>query len=75
MAPEEIEPTDELTPEEEQEVDGFATNLNSSKSNIYKAVSTGLGASDFAMRPPGASADATTKPRHETVKNSIGNIR
>jgi hypothetical protein len=75
MSENQNEEIEQSAPEEEPEVEGFATNLNSSKSNIYKGVSTGLGASDFAMRPPGSSAETSIKPRHDTVKNSIGNIR
>jgi hypothetical protein len=75
MSENQSEGTEQSAPEEEPQVEGFATNLNSSKSNIYKGVSTRLGASDFAMRPPGSSAETSIKPRYDTVTNSLGNIR
>jgi hypothetical protein len=68
MADEEIEPADELTPGEEPEVEGFGsistTRSNiKGRSNIKSGMSTGLGPSDFGMKPPGSSGDSSIK-RH-----------
>lgn len=48
MSENQSEETEQSAPAEEPEVEGFAINLNSSKSNVMGSL--GLGASDFAMK-------------------------
>jgi hypothetical protein len=69
--PDEIELTENLTPSDEPEVEGF-TIISTSRSNIKNSSFGGIGASDFLMKPPSRARGEATAGLNEQPGGTDG---